>query len=85
MWSSSLHALENGQVLFGLKSTVHQEAYKDLSTITDTVEEMEQQLEIVLQNPEAYKELVREQARILKLPEKEALEELFKRLEGGTA
>ena len=46
---------------------------------------MEQQLEIVLQNPEAYKELVREQARILKLPEKEALEELFKRLEGGTA
>ncbi len=85
MWSSSLHALENGQVLFGLKTTVHHEAYKKLSTITDSVEEMEQQLEIVLQNPEAYKELVREQARILKLPEKEALEELFKRLEGGTA
>lgn len=85
VWSSSLHALENGQILFGLKSTVHQEAYKDLSTITDTVEEMEQQLEILLQHPENYKELVREQARILKLPEKEALEELFKRLEGGTA
>lgn len=85
VWSSSLHALENGQVLFGLKTTVHHEAYKKLSTITDSVEEMEQQLEIVLQNPEAYKELVREQARILKLPEKEALEELFKRLEGGTA
>ena len=64
---------------------MHHEAYKKLSTITDSVEEMEQQLEIVLQNPEAYKELVREQARILKLPEKEALEELFKRLEGGTA
>ena len=64
---------------------MHQEAYKDLSTITDTVEEMEQQLEILLQHPENYKELVREQARILKLPEKEALEELFKRLEGGTA
>lgn len=85
VWSSSLHALENGQVLFGLKTTVHHEAYKKLSTITDSVEEMEQQLEIVLQHPEAYKELVREQARILKLPEKEALEELFKRLEGGTA
>lgn len=85
VWSSSLHALENGQVLFGLKSTVHQEAYKDLSTITDTVEEMEQQLDTLLQQPETYKELVREQARILKLPEKEALEELFKRLEGGTA
>ena len=64
---------------------MHHEAYKDLSTITDTVEEMEQQLEILLQHPENYKELVREQARILKLPEKEALEELFKRLEGGTA
>ena len=85
VWSSSLHALENGQVLFGLKSTVHQEAYKNLSTITDTVEEMEQQLDTLLQQPETYKELVREQARILKLPEKEALEELFKRLEGGTA
>ena len=85
VWRSSLHALENGQVLFGLKSTVHQEAYKDLSTITDTVEEMEQQLDTLLQQPETYKELVREQARILKLPEKEALEELFKRLEGGTA
>ena len=85
VWSSSLHALENGQVLFGLKSTVHQEAYKNLSTITDTVEEMKQQLDTLLQQPETYKELVREQARILKLPEKEALEELFKRLEGGTA
>ena len=84
VWSSSLHALENGQVLFGLKSTVHQEAYKNLSTITDTVEEMKQQLDTLLQHPETHKELVREQARILKLPEKEALEELFKRLEGGT-
>ena len=85
VWSSSLHALENGQVLFGLKSTVHHEAYKDLRTITDTVEEMEQQLDTLLQQPETYKELVREQARILKLPEKETLEELFKRLEGGTS
>ena len=50
--NSSIRALENGQVLFGLKSTVHQEAYKDLSTITDTVEEMEQQLDTLLQQPE---------------------------------
>lgn len=83
--NSSIRALENGLVLFGLKSTVHHEAYKNLSTITETVEEMEQQLDTLLQQPETYKELVREQARILKLPEKEALEELFKRLEGGTA
>lgn len=81
--NSSIRALENGQVLFGLKSTVHQEAYKNLSTITDTVEEMKQQLDTLLQHPETHKELVREQARILKLPEKEALMEIFKQLEGG--
>ena len=83
--NSSIRALENGQVLFGLKSTVHQEAYKELSTITDTVEEMKQQLEILLQHPEAFKEMLREQVRILELPEKDALKEIFKRLEGGTA
>lgn len=83
--NSSIRALENGLVLLGLKSTVHQEAYKELSTITDTVEEMKQQLEILLQHPEAFKEMLREQVRILELPEKDALKEIFKRLEGGTA
>ncbi|MFR9120099.1 MAG: accessory Sec system glycosyltransferase GtfB [Streptococcus parasanguinis] len=83
--NSSIRALENGLVLFGLKSTVHQEAYKELSTITDTVEEMKQQLEILFQHPEAFKEMLREQVRILELPEKDALKEIFKRLEGGTA
>ena len=83
VWSSSLQALENEQVVFGLKSTVHDEAYKELSTITDTVEEMKQQLEILLQHPEAFKEMLREQARILELPKKEVLGELFNRLEGG--
>ena len=85
VWSSSLHALENGQILLGLKSTVHQEAYKELSTITDTVEEMRNQLEALVQHPEAFKEMLREQVRILELPEKDALKEIFKRLEGGTA
>ena len=83
--NSSIRALENGLVLLGLKSTVHQESYKELSTITDTVEEMKQQLEILLQHPEAFKEMLREQVRILELPEKDALKEIFKRLEGGTA
>ena len=83
--NSSIRALENGLVLLGLKSTVHQEAYKELSTITDTVEEMKQQLEILLQQPDTFKSLLREQVRILELPEKDALKETFKRLEGGTA
>lgn len=83
--NSSIRALENGQVLFGLKSTVHQEAYKELSTITDTVEEVRNQLEALVQQPDTFKSLLREQVRILKLPEKDALKEIFKRLEGGTA
>lgn len=85
VWSSSLHALENGLVLFGLKSTVHQKAYKELSTITDTVEEMRNQLEAFVQQPDTFKALLREQVRILKLPEKDVLKEIFKRLEGGIA
>lgn len=83
--NSSIRALENGQVLFGLKSTVHQEAYKELSTITDTVEEMRNQLEALVQQPDTFKSLLREQVRILELPEKNPLKEIFKRLEGGTA
>ena len=83
--NSSIRALENGLVLFGLKSTVHQEAYKELSTITDTVEEMRNQLEALVQQPDTFKSLLREQVRILELPEKDALKEIFKRLEGGTA
>ena len=83
--NSSIRALENGLVLLGLKSTVHQEAYKELSTITDTVEEMRNQLEALVQQPDAFKSLLREQVRILELPEKDALKEIFKRLEGGTA
>ena len=83
--SSSIRALENGQILFGLKGTVHHEAYKELSTITTSVEEMKEQLGALLQHPETYRELLREQVRILQLPKKEALLEIFKRLEGGTA
>ena len=81
--SSSIRALENGQILFGLKSTVHHEAYKELSTITTSVEEMKEQLGALLQHPETYRELLREQVRILQLPKKEALLEIFERLEGG--
>lgn len=83
--NSSIRALESGQILLGLQSTVHQEAYKELSTITDTVEEMRNQLAALVQQPDTFKSLLREQVRILELPEKDALKEIFKRLEGGTA
>ena len=81
--NSSIRALENGQILFGLKGTVHHEAYKELSTITTSVEEMKEQLGALLQHPETYRELLRERVRILQLPKKEALLEIFERLEGG--
>ena len=81
--SSSIRALENGHILFGLQSTVHHEAYKELTTITASVEEMKDRLGALVQHPESYKELLREQVRILQLPQKEALMEIFKQLEGG--
>ena len=81
--NSSIRALENGQILLGLQSTVHHEAYKELTTITSSVEEMKARLGALVQHPESYKELLREQVRILQLPQKEALMEIFKQLEGG--
>ncbi|MFS9194505.1 accessory Sec system glycosyltransferase GtfB [Streptococcus sp. OMI633] len=81
--NSSIRALENGQILLGLQSTVHHEAYKELTTITASVEEMKARLGALVQHPESYEELLREQVRILQLPQKEALMEIFKQLEGG--
>ena len=81
--NSSIRALENGQILLGLQSTVHHEAYKELTTITASVEEMKARLGALVQHPESYKELLREQVRILQLPQKEVLMEIFKQLEGG--
>ena len=81
--NSSIRALENGQILLGLQSTVHHEVYKELTTITSSVEEMKARLGALVQHPESYKELLREQVRILQLPQKEALMEIFKQLEGG--
>jgi len=66
-----------------LQSAVHHEAYKELTTITSSVEEMKARLGALVQHPESYKELLREQVRILQLPQKEALMEIFKQLEGG--
>jgi len=54
-----------------------------LTTITSSVEEMKARLGALVQHPESYKELLREQVRILQLPQKEALMEIFKQLEGG--
>ena len=82
--SSSIRALENGQLLLGLQSTVHQEVYKKLTTVTETVEEMKVQLGEILAHPESFQERLKEQARILQLPKKEELRKRFECLEGGS-
>lgn len=82
--SSSIRALENGQLLLGLQDTVHQEVYKELTTVTETVEEMKVQLGEILAHPESFQELLKEQAHILQLPKKEELRRRFECLEGGS-
>ncbi|MBS5355391.1 MAG: accessory Sec system glycosyltransferase GtfB, partial [Streptococcus parasanguinis] len=82
--SSSIRALENGQLLLGLQSTVHQEVYKKLTTVTETVEEMKVHLGEILAHPESFQERLKEQARILQLPKKEELRKRFECLEGGS-
>ena len=82
--SSSIRALENGQLLLGLQDTVHQEVYKKLITVTETVEEMKVQLGEILAHPESFQERLKEQARILQLPKKEELRRRFECLEGGS-
>ena len=82
--SSSIRALENGQLLLGLQDTVHQEVYKKLTTVTEAVEEMKVQLGEILAHPESFQERLKEQARILQLPKKEELRRRFECLEGGS-
>ena len=81
---TSIRALENGQLLLGLQDTVHQEVYKELTTVVETVEEMEMQLGEILAHPESFQERLKEQACILQLPKKEELRRRFERLEGGS-
>ncbi len=50
---------------FGLKSTISVALHKELSTITDTVEEMRNQLEALVQQPDTIKRLVK---RVLQIP-----------------
>ncbi len=53
---------------------MHQEAYKTWASITDTVKEMEQQLEILLQHQRTAK-IGKRAGTIEASPRKEALEE----------
>ena len=69
----TLDAIENGQLLFGLESTVHRHYYKDLPTVYTSLEELEQDFRQLLQQPEFYPKSLESQKEVLKLAEREEI------------
>jgi hypothetical protein len=80
---ATLDAIENGQLLYGLESTVHRHYYKGLPTVYTSLEELEQDFRQLLQQPEFYPKALESQKEVLKLAEREEILAFFTRLEGG--
>ena len=78
----TLDAIENGQLLFGLESTVHRHYYKDLPTVYTSLEELEQGFRQLIQQAEFYPKALESQKEVLKLTEREEILAFFTRLEG---
>ena len=79
---ATLDAIENGQLIFGLESTVHRPYYKDLSTVYTSLEELEQGFRQLIQQAEFYPKALESQKEVLKLAEREEILAFFTRLEG---
>lgn len=79
---ATLDAIENGQLLFGLESTVHRHYYKDLPTVYTSLEELEQGFRQLIQQAEFYPKSLESQKEVLKLAEREEILAFFTRLEG---
>ena len=79
---ATLDAIENGQLLYGLESTVHRHYYKDLPTVYTSLEELEQDFRQLLQQPEFYPKALESQKEVLKLAEREEILAFFTRLKG---
>ena len=79
---ATLDAIENGQLLYGLESTVHRHYYKDLPTVYTSLEELEQDFRQLLQQPEFYPKSLESQKEVLKLAEREEILAFFTRLKG---
>ncbi|WP_410531612.1 accessory Sec system glycosyltransferase GtfB [Streptococcus salivarius] len=79
---ATLDAIENGQLLYGLESTVHRHYYKGLPTVYTSLEELEQDFRQLLQQPEFYPKALESQKEVLKLAERGEILAFFARLKG---
>ena len=82
MSDATLDAIENGQLLYGLESTVHRPYYKGLPTVYTSLEELGQGFRQLLQQSEFYPKALESQKEVLKLVEREEILAFFTRLEG---
>lgn len=79
--ASSLRAVERGVLLYTLDNLTHHEEYKKLETCYDTIESLIQNVRQVLENPDKYHQLSRNQAQILGVTSLEDYRSLFDRWE----
>ena len=79
--ASSLRAVERGILLYTLDNLTHHEEYKKLETCYDTTETLIQNVRQVLENPDKYHQLSRNQAQILGVTSLEDYRTLFDRWE----
>ena len=79
--ASSLRAVERGILLYTLDNLTHHEEYKKLETCYDTTETLIQNVRQVLENPDKYHQLSRNQAQILGITSLEDYRTLFDRWE----
>ena len=81
IFASSLRAVEKGVLLYTLDHLTHHEEYKQLETCYDTIESLIQNVRQVLENPDKYHQLAKNQAQILGVASIEDYRSLFDRWE----
>ena len=75
--AASMRAIESGQLILGLNTTVHYEAYKKLPTVLASSDLLLEKIKDVLQSPEEFTNRIEEQRVILQLARKEDLLAFF--------
>ena len=75
--AANMRAIENGQLILGLDTTVHWGAYQKLPTVLTSGELLLEKIKEVLQSPEEFTSRIEEQRDVLQLARKEDLLTLF--------
>ena len=75
--AASMRAIESGQLILGLNTTVHYESYKKLPTVLASSDLLLEKIKDVLQSPEEFTNRIEEQRVILQLARKEDLLAFF--------